>query len=319
MSHRVCVYLGEALASYNFGNSHPFGPQRHHAFAEEFHRQSLGQQVDVLAPVLGDESQLLSFHTDRYIARVKAMSKQGRGILDCGDTPAFAGMYEATLQVVGTTLDAVRRVMSGEYRRAFSPIAGLHHARRDSAAGFCIFNDCGIAVEQLRKQYHIDRVAYVDIDAHHGDGVFYSFVDDPNLCFIDLHEDGRFLYPGTGASSETGQGRAAGSKLNIPMPMFANDKTFLQVWPQVEHFLREARPQFILFQCGADSLRGDPITHLQYTSASHGYAAARLCELADELCDGRLVAMGGGGYNLSNLSQAWCAVVRNLVEHTDTE
>ncbi len=319
MPHRVCVYLGEALASYNFGDSHPFGPQRHHAFAEAFHRQSLEQQVDVLPPVLGDETQLLSFHTEGYVARVKAMSKQGRGMLDCGDTPAFAGMYEATLQVVGTTLDAVRRVMSGEYRRAFSPIAGLHHARRDSAAGFCIFNDCGIAIEQLRKRYQIDKVAYVDIDAHHGDGVFYSFEDDPDLCFIDLHEDGRFLYPGTGTSSETGQGSAAGSKLNIPMPMFANDKTFLQVWPQVEQFLRKARPQFILFQCGADSLRGDPITHLQYSSESHGYAAARLCQLADELCEGRLVAMGGGGYNLSNLSQAWCAVVRNLVEHTDAE
>lgn len=318
MSHPVCVYLGEALAGYNFGASHPFGPQRHHAFAEEFHRQTLEQQVDVLAPVLGDESQLLSFHTPAYIARVKAMSKQGHGLLDCGDTPAFPGMYEATLYVVGTTLDAVQRVMAGEYRRAFSPIAGLHHARRDSAAGFCVFNDCGIAIEQLRRQYHLDKVAYVDIDAHHGDGVFYSFEDDPDLCFVDFHEDGRFLYPGTGASTETGQGQASGSKLNIPMPMFANDKTFAQAWPQVEMFLREAQPQFILLQCGADSLRGDPITHLQYSHHTHAHVAARLCQLADELCEGRLVVMGGGGYNLANLSQAWCAVVKSLVEHSNT-
>lgn len=316
MPHRVCVYLGDALASYNFGDSHPFGPQRHHAFAEEFHRQGLDHQVDVLTPVMGDESQLLSFHTAEYVAKVKAMSKQGNGILDCGDTPAFTGMYEATLHVVGTTLDAVKRVLAGEYRRAFSPIAGLHHARRGTAAGFCIFNDCGIAIEQLRRQYHIDKVAYVDIDAHHGDGVFYSFEDDPDLCFVDIHEDGRFLYPGTGAGSETGRGLASGSKLNIPMPMFANDKTFLQAWPRVENFLREARPQFILFQCGADGLQGDPITHLQYTSEAHGYATARLCQLADELCEGRLVAMGGGGYNLTNLSRAWCAVVRSLVAHT---
>lgn len=316
MSHRVCVYLGEALASYNFGPTHPFGPQRHEAFAEEFRKQGLDTQVDVLAPVLGDESQLLSFHTPEYVAKVKAMSKQGHGMLDCGDTPAFPGAYEAALYVVGTTLDAVQRVMGGEYTRAFTPIAGLHHARRDTAAGFCIFNDCGIAIEQLRKRHHVDRVAYVDIDAHHGDGVYYSFEEDPNLCVIDLHEDGHFLYPGTGASAETGRGMASGTKLNIPMPLYANDSLFMQVWQEVETLLRHARPQFILFQCGADSVIGDPITHLHYTAKAHGHAAARLCQLADELCEGRLVVMGGGGYNLTNLSRAWCAVVKSLVEHT---
>jgi acetoin utilization protein AcuC len=319
MAHPVCVYLGEALASYNFGDTHPFGPQRHHAFAKAFHQQGLDQQVDVLAPVLGDERQLLLFHTPEYIAKVKAMSKLGQGMLDSGDTPAFAGMYEAALHVVGTTLDAVQRVMTGEYRRAFTPIAGLHHARRDSAAGFCVFNDCGVAIEYLRKQHGLSKVAYVDIDAHHGDGVFYSFEDDPDLCVIDLHEDGRYLYPGTGAVSETGVGKAKGSKLNVPMPLYANDELFLKVWPQVETFLREAKPQFILFQSGADSLLGDPITHLHYTSQAHGYAAARLCQLADELCEGRLVVMGGGGYNLNNLVHAWCAVVRSLVEQTSAE
>ena len=319
MPHRVCVYLGDALASYNFGATHPFGPQRHHAFAEAFHKQGLDTQVDVLAPVLGDEQQLLSFHTPTYVAKVKAMSRQGHGVLDCGDTPAFPGMYEAALYVVGTTLDAVRRVMAGEYRRAFIPIAGLHHARRDTAAGFCIFNDCGIAIEQLRHQFHLRRVAYVDIDAHHGDGVFYSFEDDPDLCFADMHEDGRFLYPGTGAETEAGLGPARGSKLNLAMPMFATDELFLQRWPQIEAFVREARPEFILFQCGADSLAGDPITHLRYSSKAHAHAATRLCQLADALCEGRLVVMGGGGYALTNLARAWCAVVCALVEQTGAE
>lgn len=316
MSHRVCVYLGEALASYNFGATHPFGPKRFAAFAEEFRKQRLDTQVDVLTPVVGDESQLLSFHTPDYVAKVKAMSRLGNGMLDYGNTPAFPGMYEASLNVVGTTLDAVRRVAGGEYTRAFTPIAGLHHARRDGAEGFCIFNDIGIAIEQLRLLYHIDRVVYVDIDAHHGDGVFYGFEDDPNLFIVDLHEDGRFLYPGTGASIETGTGAAKGTKLNIPMPMFADDVQFMQVWQHVEAFVRRARPQFILFQCGADSVRGDPITHLQYSVNAHGHAAARLCLLADELCEGRLVAMGGGGYDLENLAQAWCAVVKSLVEHS---
>ena len=316
MSHRVCVYLGEALASYNFGATHAFGPLRYSAFVEEFRSQGLDKQVDTLAPVVGDESQLLSFHTPEYVAKVKAMSRQGHGMLDCGDTPAFAGMYEASLNVVGTTLDAVHRVMQGEYTRAFTPIGGLHHARRDSAAGFCIFNDIGVAIEQLRARYHIDSVAYIDIDAHHGDGVYYSFEDDPKLYIADLHEDGRFLYPGTGASIETGSGTATGTKLNIPMPLYANDELFQQAWPQVEAFVRQAKPQIMLFQCGADSLRGDPITHMQYTAQAHRHAAARLCQLADELCEGRLVAMGGGGYDLRNLAQAWCAVVKSFIEHT---
>lgn len=316
MAHRVCVYLGEALAAYNFGATHPFGPQRHAAFAEAFYRQGLDQQVTVLAPVTADETQLLSFHTPEYLARVKAMSIRGQGMLDCGDTPAFPGIYEAGLAVVGTTLDAVRRVMHGECRRAFSPIAGLHHARRDGAAGFCVFNDCGVAIAQLHHHYQLERLAYVDIDAHHGDGVFYSFEDDPGLCFVDLHEDGRFLYPGTGAAGETGRGAARGSKLNIPMPMFAGDGQFSEAWQQAEAFIRQAQPQFILFQCGADSLCGDPITHLRYTPQAHAHAAARLCQLADELCEGRLVAMGGGGYKLDNLAQAWTAVIRSIVEHT---
>lgn len=313
MGNAVCVYLGEALAAYHFGESHPFGPQRHAAFEQEFYRQGLDRQVDVLAPVAGSAKQLAYFHTTEYIEKVKTLSSQGHGMLDCGDTPAIPGIYEAALTVVGTTIDAVQRVMQGEYRRAFVPIAGLHHAQRDSAAGFCVFNDCGIAIELLLHQFGIGSVAYVDIDAHHGDGVFYAFEQESALCFVDLHEDGRYLYPGTGDSRETGAGPARGSKLNIPMPMYADDAQFMQAWQEAEAFIRYARPGFILFQCGADSLRGDPITHLNYSSQAHAYAARRLCQIADEFCDGRLVAMGGGGYNLENIAHAWTAVVESLV------
>ncbi|MFM1891597.1 MAG: hypothetical protein RLZ44_674, partial [Pseudomonadota bacterium] len=202
----------------------------------------------------------------------------------------------------------------GTTRRAFVPIAGLHHARRDQAAGFCVFNDCGVAIETLRQRYGVQRIAYVDIDAHHGDGVFYAFEDDPGLTIVDLHEDGRYLYPGSGAVGETGKGAAKGSKLNVPMPPGADDSAFFQVWPQVEAFVDRARPQFILLQCGADSLAGDPITHLAYSSSAHHHAAARLCALANRHCDGRLLALGGGGYNLDNLADAWCAVVSAMLE-----
>jgi acetoin utilization protein AcuC len=317
MSHPVCVYIGEALAKYNFGEDHPFGPQRHDAFVAEFNRQGLNRKVDILAPVAGTQQALARFHTAEYITRVKGMSATAVGYLDGGDTPAFAGMYEVALGVVGTTLDAVKQVVEGNYKRAFTPIGGLHHARRDSAAGFCIFNDCGVAIETLRSEHGINKIAYVDIDAHHGDGVFYSFEDEPDLCFIDMHEDGRYLYPGTGAITETGKEAAQGTKLNIPMPMYANDTLFFEVWEKVEAFLKKASPEFILLQCGADSIKGDPITHMEYSEQAHAHAAQRLCVLADELCNGRLVAMGGGGYNLDNLAKGWTAVVDSFARNTD--
>jgi acetoin utilization protein AcuC len=203
-------------------------------------------------------------------------------------------------------------IMQGRCRRAFVPIAGLHHAARNRAAGFCVFNDCGVAIEQL-KQAGLKDVAYVDIDAHHGDGVFYAFEDDARGVFADLHEDGRYLYPGTGAAGETGRGAAVGMKLNVPLPPGADDEVFAQVWPRVLAHLTKFAPEFIILQCGADSIEGDPITHLRFSPEVHGRAARELSTLADELGHGRVLALGGGGYNRTNLAHAWTAVVENLL------
>ena len=276
--------------------------------------RGLDRRAQIAAPVQASESALLRFHTHEYIERVKFQSKTGVGYLDGGDTPAFVGVYEAAATVAGTTLDAVAYSMSGQAPRAFIPIAGLHHARRDRAAGFCVLNDIGVAIEALRAVHDVQRIAYIDIDAHHGDGVYYEYDADPELIFADLHEDGRYLYPGTGSETETGKDAARGTKLNIPMPPDSDDAAFLRAWPRVEEFVRAGRPEIILLQAGADSIAGDPITHLQYTPAAHAHAARRLRMLADELCDGRIVAMGGGGYNRNNLAAAWCAVVEALLE-----
>ena len=190
---------------------------------------------------------------------------------------------------------------------------GTHHAFADHGEGFCVFNDCGVAVEYLREHFGVRRIAYVDIDAHHGDGVFYAFEDDPDLILVDLHEDGRYLYPGTGFVDETGSGAARGTKLNIPMPPQAGDETFFKAWESAERFIDQAKPEFVLLQCGADSLAGDPITHLQYSAAAHRHAAQRLKMLAERHCQGRLLALGGGGYNRPNLARAWTAVVEALL------
>jgi len=307
------LYYGEALAHYGFGAGHPFGPDRLGAFWHECTARGLPQRAVVTAPVQASAAEIERFHDPAYVAQVREQSKTGGGFLDDGDTPAFPGVFEAAATVVGSTLDAVSRVVCAEATRAFVPIAGLHHARRDRAAGFCVFNDIGCAIEALRAKHGIRRVAYVDIDAHHGDGVFYAFEDDPDLVFADLHEDGRFLYPGTGRADETGRGTAAGTKLNIPMPPGADDDAFLRAWPQVEEFVRAGNPEFILLQAGADSIAGDPLTHLRYTPAAHAHAARHLRALAEEIGHGRLVATGGGGYNRDRLAAAWCAVVEALL------
>ena len=307
------VYFGDDLGRYGFGDGHPFGPDRIHAFWRETLKQGLDKRVDILEPVACDEQSLLRFHTPEYIERVKRASQSGLGYLDSGDTPAFKGVFEAGCYVVGSDLDALGRVVAGETPRVFVPIAGLHHARRDGAAGFCAFNDCGVIIETLRRQYGIQRVAYVDIDAHHGDGVFYAYEDDPDVAVADLHEDGRYLYPGTGAASETGTGDAIGTKLNIPLDPGSDDQVFHRAWPKVEAYLREFKPEMILLQAGADSIEGDPITHMRFSPAAHGHAAKSLVRLADEFCNGRIIAMGGGGYNRNNLALGWNEVLKAML------
>ena len=310
----VLLIAGDSIARYGFGEGHPFGPDRHGAFLRELGSvQHLDQRLRVLEPRAATRQELELFHRPEYVELVRERSTTGQGYLDAGDTPAFRGVYEAASSVVGATLLAVEELMAGRGRRAFVPIAGLHHASRAHAAGFCVFNDCGVAIEVLRRRFGLQRVAYVDIDAHHGDGVYYAFESDPDLLFADLHEDGHYLYPGTGAASETGSGRARGTKLNIPLPPGAGDREFHAAWERVEEYLIAGRPDFILFQCGADSVDGDPITHMRFTEEAHGHAAGRLCAIADALGHGRVLGVGGGGYNRRNLARAWTRVVEGFV------
>lgn len=310
----VTVYAGDRLGDYSFGDDHPFRSARYAVFMEQFYRLGLDQQCRVAQPVMARRAEIERFHTAEYVDAVIRAGATGDGFLDGGDTPAFRGVDRAAAWVVGTVLQAVGDLVEGRTKRAFVPIAGLHHARRNSAAGFCVYNDCGVAIETLRSEYGVERIAYVDIDAHHGDGVFYSFESDPGLAIADIHEDGRYLYPGTGAVTEAGKGEAHGTKLNVPMQPDSGDQEFFEIWDYVESFIDKARPEFIVFQCGADGLAGDPITHLAYTSEVHRHATLRLCELANRHCQGRLLALGGGGYNLSNVANAWCMVVRAMSE-----
>ncbi|MCB1759722.1 MAG: acetoin utilization protein AcuC [Gammaproteobacteria bacterium] len=309
----MLLYAGNSLARYGFGQGHPFGPDRYQVFWNAICQQGLEQRCEIAAPVDGCAEQVLLFHTPDYLSRVKALSVEGTGMLD-PDTPVFPGIYQAALTVVGSVIDAVDRLVTDTHSSAFIPIAGLHHARRDGSAGFCVFNDCGIAVEHLRKRHRVRRIAYVDIDAHHGDGLFYAFEGDPEVTVVDLHEDGRYLYPGTGHAFETGSGAAAGTKLNIPLPPGATDAVFFQCWEHARSFVAQSDPEFVILQCGADSIAGDPITSLALSEQAHFRAARDLAEIVRNGCARGLLALGGGGYNRDNIARGWSAVVRALIE-----
>jgi acetoin utilization protein AcuC len=314
---RTAVFLGEALASYGFGANHPLGNDRMYAFEKKLMSEKVPSLI-VEQPEIASEDQVLTFHDKSYVEFVKMASRRGGVLLDRGDTPAFKGVFEAALYTVGSTLAALECVITGRDKsgnaieHAFNPIGGLHHAMRESASGFCVFNDIGIAILAARSQHDIKRVAYVDIDAHHGDGVFYEFEDDPLLFFADIHEDGRHLFPGTGYPDETGKGAAAGTKLNIPVEPGAGDDRFVTEFERIEKFIDEARPELVILQCGADSLGGDPIAHLQFSAKAHSHAADALHRLAHKHSSGRIIGLGGGGYNRDNIGAAWTEVVKSF-------
>ncbi len=316
MVDQVIVICGEELANYGFPNRHPFGTDRYDVFMEELNNSHNDSYFVRRPSRLATRVEIEQFHTAEYVDRVVELSAIGSGFLDAGDTPAYPGVYEAAGHTVGGTLEALTAIMEGAIPRAFIPIGGLHHAARNGAAGFCVFNDCSVAIEVAMNHYGLDRVAYVDIDAHHGDGVFYGFESDPRALFADIHEDGRFLYPGTGSRSETGIGAAEGTKLNIPMEPGSGDEAFLKAWEEVEAYIEASEPQLLLLNAGADSLAGDPITHLEYSENAHGHAAVRLRQYADRYCEGRILGMGGGGYNRRNLARAWTRVVEGFSDPT---
>lgn len=310
--HSVVVFLGENLKKYSFPGGHPFSVRRVEQFEERV-REILPSHENVMIsePSPANQSELLSFHTSQYLDFVRESSKRGLGYLDQGDTPSFKGVFEAASTSVGSTLKGLRMLLRGEIDHAFNPIGGLHHAKKDAAAGFCVFNDVAIAIIEAQKA-GLKRILYVDIDAHHGDGVFYAFYENASVYIIDIHEDGRYLYPGTGFRDERGRGEATGRKKNIPLPMGAGDLEFKEAFSEVEIFANWAKPQLVIFQCGADGLGGDPIAHLRYTPKSHKLATLSLHRIAHTFSEGRILALGGGGYNFDNVSNAWLEVVVGL-------
>ncbi|MDQ3856456.1 MAG: acetoin utilization protein AcuC [Chloroflexota bacterium] len=316
MSGPLHVYYGPEVQHYYFGPGHPFNQRRVELFVELMRSlglfQTNGNTLRSIRQATVEDARL--FHTAEYLERLREASESGTGVLDQGDTPAFPGCLDASLWLVGSTLQALEAVMT-EDCHAFSPGGGLHHGHPGAASGFCILDDAAIALAAARRRYGVTRAVYVDIDVHHGDGVFYGFYDDPYLLDIDLHQDGRTLFPGTGFVDEVGNGPAAGLKLNVPLgPGAADDSALLAWWGVAEPAIEVFRPQLIVMQCGADAHSHDPLAMLQWSSHTYLEVARSIHALAHEVCDGRLLLLGGGGYNPANVCVAWACIALTVGE-----
>ena len=296
----------DRLTGYNFGAGHPLAPVRVEltmALA-----RGLGvldaDGVQVSAPEPASDAELELIHDPAYIAAVRQAGDTGslpgaaRFGLGTSDDPIFPAMHEASALIAGATLAAARAVLSGEAAHGVSIGGGLHHAMRDHASGFCVYNDPAIAIAWLLEQ-GIERIGYVDIDVHHGDGVQAAFYDDPRVLTISLHEHPATLFPGTGRPSETGGPGAAGSAVNVALPAGTSDPGWLRAFHAVvPPLLRQFRPQVLVSQHGCDTHWSDPLANLEVTIDAQRAAHAAIHALAHETAGGRWLLTGGGGYSL---------------------
>jgi acetoin utilization protein AcuC len=306
------VVFDKRLTEYDFGPAHPMSPIRVDLtmrLAEELGVLDGGLQV-VPAPV-ADLETIAGVHSEGLIEAVTRVgSVAGAVDLDHGlgsdDNPVFAGMHEAAAHVVGASVEAFRRVWSGESLHAANITGGLHHAMADRASGFCIYNDVAVGIKHLLDN-GAQRVAYVDVDVHHGDGVERIFWDDPRVLTISLHETGQMLFPGTGFPNDLGGEGAEGTAVNVALPPGTADAGWLRAFHAVvPPLLREFAPDVLVTQHGCDSHMEDPLAHLMLTVDGQRAAYLALHDLAHELCEGKWVVTGGGGYALVEVvPRAW--------------
>jgi acetoin utilization protein AcuC len=316
---RLMIVHGPDLASCSFCDEHPLQPSRHQLTMSLL--SSLGwldaPELEIEVPRPASLSELLTIHSYPYIEAVGYAQSIARGErqpvdlslygLGTEDNPLFADIHDAPLLYTGATVQAMAAVLEGRATHAYSPAGGLHHAMRARAAGFCVYNDCAVAMDMAVKAGH--RVAYVDLDAHHGDGVQAAFYDDPRVLTISIHESGRFVFPGTGEITETGTGEGRGTCVNIPLPASAGDAAILLALTRViEPAVRSYAPDILVAQTGCDTHHADPLTDLTATLSLYPTLAARLHDLAHECCSGRWLIVGGGGYDPADVTpRAWSA------------
>lgn len=302
------VVFHPAYPKYSFGEDHPFSPLRVEMALDLL--EALGHHVAPVEPELARTEDLLSVHDDYYVRRVKALG-DGQAVPDCQeyglgtpDTPAFPGMDEAARAHVGGTLHGARLIYEGKSKRVLQMGGGLHHARRNAASGFCVYNDLAIATKYLTARGH--WVVYLDIDVHHGDGVQQILYDDRRAMTISLHESGKYLFPGTGEIHELGSGVGRGLKLNVPLEPMTEGESYLEALDRVvpaalDHF----KPAVLVVQAGADAHFDDQLADLMLTTRDYEAIFRRILGWADRFTKGRVLFTLGGGYSLRAAPLVW--------------
>ncbi|GAB4245593.1 MAG: acetoin utilization protein AcuC [Thermoleophilia bacterium] len=322
----VLFVYGSELEQYNFGRSHPLKPHRYRLTKLLMEGLGLldGPGIHVAAPRHATVSELLTVHSYPYlqgvrraqnIARHKArptdLSVFGLGSLD---NPYFSAIYEAGSLAAGASIQAMEAILEDKTLHAYNMAGGLHHAGRAKAAGFCIFNDPALAIHKALERGA--RVAYVDLDAHHGDGVQEFFYEDPRVLTISIHESGRYLFPGSGGFDERGAGPGLGTTLNLPLPPRAGNEAFLYALDNIiEPAVRAFQPDVLVTQTGCDTHWSDPLTHLGATLELYPALGRRLHHLSHTVTEGRWLILGGGGYDpVSITPRAWTAFFAAAIE-----
>lgn len=298
---RASTVFDQTLTDYDFGPSHPMSPVRVDLTMQLADELGVLDRLTVVPAPVATESDLATVHDAALIEAVTRCgtipghTEPARG-LGTDDVPVFADMHLAAAHVVGATLEAFRQVWSGHAVHSASIAGGLHHAMRSTCSGFCVYNDVAVGIHWLLDQ-GCERVAYVDVDAHHGDGVERAFWDDPRVLTISLHETGQTLFPGTGFGHDVGGRAAEGMAVNVPLPPGTADAGWLRAFHAVvPPLVREFDPQVLVTQHGCDSHMDDPLANLMLSVDAQRSSYLTLHELAHEVCDGRWVATGGGGY-----------------------
>lgn len=310
----VALVWDDHMASYDFGEGHPLAPVRVELTVDLIRQTGLATADGVveILPTPIDDADLLRLHRPDFVAAVQRVSKDPTIRADWahglgpGDNPIFGGMHEASRGVCAASRTAAQAVWEGRAIHAFNPAGGLHHAMPDRAAGFCIYNDAAIAIDWL-LEHGAERVCYVDVDVHHGDGVEVMFADDPRVLTVSLHESGRFLFPGTGFTEDIGGPGAPGSAANIPFHPGTDASVWFEAFDRaIEPLIRAFAPDVLVTQLGCDTHATDPLAHLSLSVDDFEQIVARLHRLAHDVCEGRWVATGGGGYQLVQVvPRAW--------------
>jgi acetoin utilization protein AcuC len=324
----VALVYGDELMKHRLSDQHPLQPIRVKLTMDLIRSTGLIEYARLLPPRPATTAELELVHSPEYVDLVRKLSDplqrrqvSAERIHEAGfgstDNPISDDLHEGTAMVVGASLVGAAAVESGAALHAFSPSGGLHHAHRSRASGFCTYDDPAIACMWLKNQGH--RVAYIDVDVHHGDGVEGIFYSDPDVLTISLHENGRYLFPGTGFVEDCGVGPGRGAAANLPFMPYTWDEPWLEGFEKVVPALvRRFRPTVLVTQDGCDSHYLDPLAHLAATTRIWPRVGRMFHELAHELCDGRWLALGGGGYAIYEVvPRAWTLFFAEMVERPD--